>query len=398
MVHSNNNYRRFRSEGVEEGKLISIEQYLKKVRRHVYKVMKKLRNTGDSWKFNLNIVPEFIIKTTGEKSDLMPLWSSNQVIMEGSDLHEMIDDMYQVILKRYELTSEKLRKSDFIFHRITEMTYHCHKVDIVRGSSYIDLPEWVKKKHCCINPKNENDDECFKWAIIAAIHHKEIRKDSQRTSKLEPYSDRYNWTGIKFPTPINQCRKFERQNPSIALNVLYIEAEKRIKQAYISKFNLVREKIVDLLIIREGVKKHYVAITKLSALFRGITSSNNGDYYCRNCLHSFRTKKKCDLHIKSCKDNDFCEVKMPKGGEKFIQYIDGQKSLKNPFVIYADTECVLKPINGCDGDPNKPYTRDVNKHVASGYGHCLLNLLMVNWIKLQINIVMKIVWKSFVSH
>ena len=88
----------------------------------------------------------------------------------------------------------------------------------------------------------------FKWAILAALHHHEIGKDhSERISKLEPYSKQYNWKNISFPAKQDDWKKFERNNPTVALNVLYIdyegdeEGEKylkvRIKQAYISKHN-----------------------------------------------------------------------------------------------------------------------------------------------------------------
>ena len=45
------------------------------------------------------------------------------------------------------------------------------------------------------------------------------------------------------------------------------------------------------LMITNGEKWHYFAVKKFSALLRGITSNNNGDFYCINCLHSFRTEK-----------------------------------------------------------------------------------------------------------
>ena len=61
--------------------------------------------------------------------------------------------------------------------------------------------------------------------------------------------------------------------------------------AYVSKYNSNPEKQVILLMISNGEKWHYLAVKKLSALLRGITSKNNGNFYCLNCLHSFRTKK-----------------------------------------------------------------------------------------------------------
>ena len=38
--------------------------------------------------------------------------------------------------------------------------------------------------------------------------------------------------------------------------------------------------------------QHYLAVKKLSALLRGITSKHKGDFYCLNCSHSFRTENK----------------------------------------------------------------------------------------------------------
>ena len=35
-----------------------------------------------------------------------------------------------------------------------------------------------------INPKNENDEECFKWAVTAALHHEEIKSHPERISNI----------------------------------------------------------------------------------------------------------------------------------------------------------------------------------------------------------------------
>ena len=158
--------------------------------------------------------------------------------------------------------------------------------------------------------------------------------------------------------------------------MLYIAGEKKVRQGYISKFNSVRAKCVDLLIVEYRGKKHYTAIKSLSGLLRGITSTHNGDFYCRNCLGSFRTKNALDEHYEACKDHDFCYVKMPKEGDNILTYQEGSKSIRVPFVIYADTECILKPIEGCDpcctcNDPgcmndHEAFTRNVSTHVGSG--------------------------------
>lgn len=48
-----------------------------------------------------------------------------------------------------------------------------HDLTLMRGSCYIELPEWLARNKTVINPKNDYG-YCFKWAVIAALHHKEI--------------------------------------------------------------------------------------------------------------------------------------------------------------------------------------------------------------------------------
>ena len=69
--------------------------------------------------------------------------------------------------------------------------------------------------------------------------------------------------------------------------------KKKIYPAYVLKHNSSREKQVILLMIPNKEKWHYLAVKKLSALLRGITSKH-GDFY---CLYSFATEKNLN-HIK----------------------------------------------------------------------------------------------------
>ena len=52
-------------------------------------------------------------------------------------------------------------------------------------------------------------------------------------------------------------------------------------------------------------------VKNLSILLRGITSKHHDDFYCLNCLHSFRTENKLKSHEKACKNKDFCGIVMP---------------------------------------------------------------------------------------
>ena len=58
---------------------------------------------------------------------------------------------------------------------------------------------------------------------------------------------------------------------------------------------------------------------------------------------------------------------MPIKGNNTIKYNHGEKSIKVPFTIYADLECLLEKMSTCQNDPNKSSTTKINKHTPSGY-------------------------------
>ena len=112
----------------------------------------------------------------------------------------------------------------------------------------------------------------------------------QRVTKVKTFIDQYNWKDINFPSHVDDWKKFELNNKSIALNVLHVpEGEKTIRHAYKSKYNLTRENQVILLMIGDGEKWHYLTVS-LSALIKGITSKHKDDFYCLNCFHSYPSK------------------------------------------------------------------------------------------------------------
>ena len=79
--------------------------------------------------------------------------------------------------------------------------------------------------------------------------------------------------------------------------------------SYVSKHNSNREKQVVLLMISNGEKQwHYLAVKKLSALLRGITSKYHGDFYCLNYFHSFATEHKFQSHKRVCEDKYSCNI------------------------------------------------------------------------------------------
>ena len=175
-----------------------------------------------------------------------------------------------------------------------------------------------------------------------ALNYDEIEKNHQRVSKVQPFISKYDWSEISFPSHANDWKKFELNNKSISLNVLYVpDDEMTIRHVYKSKYNLKHENQVILLMISDGEKWHYLTVRSLSALLKGITSNRDGDSYCLNCFHSYRAKEALEKHRKVCENKDYCYVEMSKEGT-ILKYNHGVKSMKVSFVILADIESLVK--------------------------------------------------------
>ena len=213
-----------------------------------------------------------------------------------------------------------------------------------------------------------NGNSCFQNDLNDALNCQSIEKDQQRIAKIKSYISKCNWEGIEFPAGLKDWKKSEQNNKTIALNILFIPHNtETIRVAYRSEYKHKRKKQVILLMITDGKKWHYLAVTNLSALLQGNSSNHEGDFYCLNCFNSYTTKNKLKEHEEICNNHDSCRIEMPKWVEKILKYNPGEKSLKTPFAIYLDLECLLKKEQSCQNNPKKLYTEKKAKHEPSGW-------------------------------
>ena len=124
-------------------------------------------------------------------------------------------------------------------------------------------------------------DNCFQNALNDALDYQRIKKDHQEISKIKPYINQYNWEEIEFPAGPKVWKKFKQNNKEIALNILFVPHNKKeIRPIYQNITTSIKIKLFLLMITDDGERWHYLAVRSLSALLRGISSSNNGDFYC----------------------------------------------------------------------------------------------------------------------
>ena len=73
---------------------------------------------------------------------------------------------------------KSIKGSGFVFYYVNLLYHKCHKVNLNRGGSYIDSPDWIKNKKAIagINPINKKNNKCFQFAVTVVLNHAEIKK------------------------------------------------------------------------------------------------------------------------------------------------------------------------------------------------------------------------------
>jgi len=96
---------------------------------------------------------------------------------------------------------------------------------VVVGSSFLPTPERLAKKHCIINVQNQ-DQHCFAWSVLAGLYP-DSSGNAHKVSAYRKYFDNgsLNLHGLEFPRKVENVKKFETQNPSISVNVLYYDQD-----------------------------------------------------------------------------------------------------------------------------------------------------------------------------
>ena len=149
----------------------------------------------------------------------MPFNSLMTEFFEGSDINDLIQRMLAHIKTQVE--NPRMPESGFSLDKIMNLYINFQRLALTQGDSFTELPEWLKSKKAVMKPQNK-DEGYFKWAVIAALHHEEIKKDHERVSRLWPYENQHNWEGLEFPVSIKKIDKFEKNNPGVVVNVLFI--------------------------------------------------------------------------------------------------------------------------------------------------------------------------------
>ena len=224
----------------------------------------------------------------------------------------------------------------------------------LNGKSYKPFPKVIVKKKAVINMEND-DEQCFKWAVTRALNP--VDRDSERVTKiLKKQSEKYNWNDIEFPTKLKDIHKFEKNN-NVNVNV----SDSETKKVYTLRLSKTEhEETVNLFLYNE----HYGVVKNLSRLVSSqVNKQDHKKFICLRCLNHFKSSESLEKHLELCQNHDHQHHVYPIEHNKYVFFKQFQKMHRVPFVVYADFECLVEPVDNKIGKGTVQY----KKHTPSGF-------------------------------
>ena len=202
--------------GEDKDAKLALYEYFEKIIPYLKDMINNYMSKGE-WKIPITMRITFVSFIDNNETQAMHAKSDNIEIMNGVDSSDIINELIDSFMKRYQEGLEtKMKGSIYISEHVNLLECHLHKTSLNRESSYIKSFEWLYNKGVTLNPKNTKDSNCFQYAIIAALNHQNIDHHPERISRLKSFFNNYNWKDIEFPADSIDWRKFERNNKTIA--------------------------------------------------------------------------------------------------------------------------------------------------------------------------------------
>ena len=273
---------------------------------------------------------------------------------------------------------ERTEGTQWFFHSVISLELHTTEWVSIGGSSYIELPEYLKNKKAITNIKNE-DNKCFLWRVLRALNPKSTNPE-KLDKKLKEKEITLNIEGIEYPVKLLDINKFEKQNETISITVFGYNERDKVYSLRTSKHSYRSYKIKLLLIEKEDAT-HYCLINNISRLVSSQVSKHNGKcFICDNCLNPFPAEESLNKHKEYCDTNECIKINMAKKGT-VLMFKNYRNSEMVPFVIYADIESLLEPIQSCKPNPGSSYTEKFQKHKPISFSYYIKFLMITYFLE-----------------
>ena len=298
--------------------------------------------------------------------------SKPMVFLREEDIEPFLADAHAQLDKHVDKFTNN--GSGWTLESVMSLSVNIAKYAPLKGSSYIDLPKYLKDKKAIINVKNE-DNKCLKWALLSALHP--AKDNPHRVNKYMQFKE-LRFTGVDFPVPLSQMPKVERLN-NLAINVFGYSQQAGIHPLYLTK-DLTRDPINLLLItkVEDGkTNSHYCWIKDFNRLCHDQTLYEHRKFFCLRCISPHCSERTLQDHLVYCRGVDAapCHAVFPQASEDglppTIQFKNIQHLMKAPYVIYADTESIIK-LTDNPGPNTDTNTTQTSEHIPCSFAYTVV--------------------------
>ena len=167
--------------------------------------------------------------------------------------------------------------SGWIIDSVIDNTISISKFNPLAGSSYVKLSnELDHSRKGLINIQSIDDNECFKWSIVRYFNP--VGHNPRRITKaVKEFAKKLDFKNIKFPVINRDIHKIENMN-SISISVFGYENKKKHPIYILQK--CCEEKELDLSLIGEEGKRHYVLIKDFNTFMYDHTLHRGKKHFC----------------------------------------------------------------------------------------------------------------------
>ena len=271
------------------------KEFSMKLLQSFEKIIKEAKMIGVKYTFSVSVV--FYQVTNENDITDPPVVFRSEILLAQQD-----DEVQEQLSKTLIQLSNKIDEfvangSGWVIHHFKKLDLSIFKYDPLKASSYIKLPKWIEDKKACLNIHN-TDEKCFVWSVLAALHP--VTMHSYRTTCYEGFENDLNMKNISFPVKIKDIGRFEMQN-QVSVNVFGYDEKKKIYPVRNTKIRNMNQH-VNLLLINENEKSHYVLIKNLIKLLGAQVSNHKSTkWFCSFCIQHFSSEDILNEHLELCR-------------------------------------------------------------------------------------------------
>jgi len=214
---------------------IDVDNFVRQHEQDIVITFETARNENQVIKYFFEMVVEFY-RTGHEETDIEFTMERLFIPPMTTDVDELnLSDIIAQFANKIEVFSRQ--NSGWIISQIKYLRLCWGSYRPLMAGTFIPTPKWLAAKRAIVNVQSTYDLNCFHYSVLAGMNVIKCGNNKHCPALYKPYMNLLNMDGIQNPVALSAINQFEKQNPDISVNVLYLEDEREIVPIRTSKFS-----------------------------------------------------------------------------------------------------------------------------------------------------------------